>query len=307
MTAKASPKETLKKNKGGRPRKNGSGTRGSTSITWKRISQPVSTHHYEVSSMGGVRRLLKTGQYYDLKPWVTGGPYAAVYLTGIKGATRGRKKCYVHKLVADHFVPGKASNKVVHHTVGPHSNTKNTLQWVTPSENNNARKFFTDDGKRKVKKARPPKKTIEKLHTSAAPQKTAPTPKEKPPKPEPKPKVQKPKPQPKNSPPAPKPKPKPAPKPKPQPKYSLPNDPDEYYEEETWDEKLGWLLKNHPPLKKAWTRFLKTMKGVVKRKNFKKKFREATGKSLKLGDHPSAWNTRMISAMYEIERRLEVD
>ena len=286
MTPKTLQKGIQKKNKGGRPRKNGSGTRGSTSITWKRISQPVSTHHYEVSSMGGVRRLLKTGQYYDLKPWVTGGPYAAVYLTGIKGATRGRKKCYVHKLVADHFVPGKASNKVVHHTVGPHSNTKNTLQWVTPSENNNARKFFTDDGKRKVKKARPPKKTIKNVPPPAAPQKTAPAPKEKPPKPEPKPKVQ---------------------KPKPQPKYSLPNDPDEYYEEETWDEKLGWLLKNHPPLKKAWTRFLKTMKGVVKRKNFKKKFREATGKSLKLGEHPSAWNTRMISAMYEIERRLEVD
>ena len=286
MTAKASQKGTQKKNKGGRPRKNGSGTRGSTSITWKRISQPVSTHHYEVSSMGGVRRLLKTGQYYDLKPWVTGGPYAAVYLTGIKGATRGRKKCYVHKLVADHFVPGKASNKVVHHTVGPHSNTKNTLQWVTPSQNNNARRFFTDDGKRKVKKARPPKKTIEKLHRSAAPQKTAPVPKEKPPKPKPKPQVQ---------------------KPKPQPKYSLPNDPDEYYEEETWDEKIGWLLRKHPPFKKAWKDFLKKFKGVVKLKNFKKKFREATGKSLKLGEHPAAWNTRMISAMNEIERRLEVD
>ena len=235
--------------------------------------------------MGGVRRLLKTGQYYDLKPWVTGGPYAAVYLTGIKGATRGRKKCYVHKLVADHFVPGKASNKVVHHTVGPHSNTKNTLQWVTPSENNNARKFFTDDGKRKVKKARPPKKTIKNVPAPAAPEKTAPVPKEKPKKLVPKPKVQ---------------------KPKPQPKYSLPSDPDEYYEEETWDEKIGWLLRKHPPFKKAWTEFLKKFKGVVKLRNFKKKFREATGKSLKLGEHPAAWNTRMISAMNEIERRLEV-
>ena len=278
MTAKASPKETLKKNKGGRPRKNGSGTRGSTSITWKRISQPASTHHYEVSSMGGVRRLLKTGQYYDLKPWVTGGPYAAVYLTGLRG-TRGRKTC----ISVDHFVPGKASNKVVHHTVGPHSNTKNTLQWVTPSENNNARRFFTDDGKRKVKKARPPKKTIKIVPSPAAPEKSAPAPKEEPKKPEPKPQVQ---------------------KPKPQPKYSLPNDPDEYYEEETWDEKLGWLLKNHPPLKKAWTQFLKTMKGVVKRKNFKKKLR-GDREVLKVGRAPSAWNTRMISAMYEIQRRLD--
>ena len=239
--------------------------------------------------MGGVRRLLKSGAFYDLKPWVTGGPYAAVYLTGIKGATRGRKKCYVHKLVADHFVPGKAANKVVHHTVGPHSNTKNTLQWVTPSENNNARRFFTDDGKRKVKKAKQPKKMIKNVPSPAAPQKNALVPKEKPKQPAPKPKMQKAKPE-----------KKPAPS-------QLPSDPDEYYEEETWDEKIRWLLRKHPPFKKSWTRFLRIFKGVVSMKNFKKKFREATGKSLKLGEHPAAWNTRMISAMNEIERRLEVD
>ena len=236
--------------------------------------------------MGGIRRLLKTGAYYDLKPWVTGGPYAAVYLTGIKGATRGRKKCYVHKLVADHFVPGKASNKVVHHTVGPHSNTKNTLQWVTPSENNKARRFFTDDGQRKVRKARPPKKTNKKVPTPAAPKKTAPVPKEKPPKPAPKPKMQ---------------------KPKPEKKSYLPSDPDEFYPEETLEEKVTYLFNKHPPFRKAWVRFLKIFKGVVTMKNFKKRFREATGKTLKVGENPAAWNTRLMSAMNEIERRLEVD
>ena len=42
----------------------------------------------------------------------------------------------------------------MHHTVGPHSNTKSTLKWVTPSENNKARRFFTDDGQRKSKRAK---------------------------------------------------------------------------------------------------------------------------------------------------------
>ena len=152
MKAITSQKGTRKKNKGGRPRKHASGTSGSTSITWKRISQPASTHHYEISSQGAVRRLLKSGQYYDLKPWVTGGPYAAVYLTGVKGATRNRKKVYVHRLVATHFIKDKKPGEVVHHLVGPHSNTKSTLDWVPVSENNKARKYFNQDGTRKMRR-----------------------------------------------------------------------------------------------------------------------------------------------------------
>ena len=144
----------MKKNRGGRPRKDGKGSKGAPSFQWKKITKPVSKHEYEISSLGNVRRKLKAGGYYELKPWVTGGPYAAVYLTGIAGATRGRKKCYIHRLVADHFLgQSKKPNKVVHHEVGPHSNTARTLKWVTPSENNKARKFFHDDGSRKSKKA----------------------------------------------------------------------------------------------------------------------------------------------------------
>ena len=118
-----------------------------------KVTEPKSIHDYEVSSTGQVRRKLKNGDYYNLKPWVTGGPYACVYLTGIKSATRNRKKVYVHRLVATHFLKAsKAPNKVVHHEVGPSSNTSNTLKWVSPSEYSKARKFFTDDGKRKSRK-----------------------------------------------------------------------------------------------------------------------------------------------------------
>ena len=156
----------VKKNKGGRPRKHGGAKSGAEH--WKPITEPKSKHQYEISSQGQVRRKLKSGEYYNLKAWITGGPYSAVYLTGIEGATRNRKKVYVHRLVANHF--NKASKKkghVVHHTVGPHSNTKNTLKWVTPSENQNVRRFFTDDGQRKAKLA----KKIPKVEKSAPSQK----------------------------------------------------------------------------------------------------------------------------------------
>ena len=152
MPAKLSPRVNQKRNKGGRPRINGKGIRGNTSTIWKPISRPVSTLKYEINNRGEVRRELKYGGYTPVKPWITGGPYAAVYIYGIKGPAHNRKKVYIHRLVADHFVAGKSNTKVVHHLVGPSTNTAKALQWVTPSENNKARKFFNDDGSRKQKR-----------------------------------------------------------------------------------------------------------------------------------------------------------
>ena len=60
------------------------------------------------------------------------------------------------------------------------------------------------------------------------------------------------------------------------------------------------------PFKVAWRAFRKKMP-MVNRKNFEAKFREATGKKFKPGPSPASWETRLISAMYEIERRLEVE
>ena len=120
-----------------------------------------------------------------MKPWITGGPYAAVYIYGVAGATRNRKKVYVHKLVAEHHVAGRKPGNVVHHKVGPASNTRSTLEWVTPSENAKARKFFHDDGKRRVRgqkkvtdvvqpKSKPP------LNAPIPPKSASPPPKSKP-------------------------------------------------------------------------------------------------------------------------------
>ena len=256
------------KNKGGRPRKSGNGP---NSERWKQITQPASVHHYEIFSSGLVRRKLKNGKYYNLKAWVTGGPYAAVYLAGIKGATRNRKKVYVHRLVADHFLKqSKAPNKVVHHEVGPSSNTSKTLKWVTPSENNKARRFFTDDGQRKRRQKLKPKQQQSKLAKSALE----------------------------------KPKEKPVEKQKAPPKKALPSDPEEYYPEETLVEKINYLIKNYGPFAIRWRMFRKSMPKVTK-KNFATKFREATNKKFKSGESPASWETRITSAMYEIERRLE--
>lgn len=146
------PNARQKKNKGGRPRKDGKSTPGSTNITWKTISDPPGgINHYEISSRGEVRRKLKDGRYTPVKAWVTGGPYAAVYLYGFPNATRNRKKCYIHRLVATHFVKGRKKNEVVHHTQGPANNSASALEWVSVEENAKARKYFNPDGTRKKK------------------------------------------------------------------------------------------------------------------------------------------------------------
>ena len=53
-----------KKNKGGRPRKSGG---GKNSERWTKVTIPATTHDYEISSTGLVRRKLKNGKYYNLK------------------------------------------------------------------------------------------------------------------------------------------------------------------------------------------------------------------------------------------------
>ena len=278
-----------KKNKGGRPKKLVSGTPGSDSTIWKRVSHPVSTHTYEVNSRGEVRRLLKTGAYYNVKPWITGGPYAAVYIYGVKGATRNRKKVYVHRLVAQAFVGGKRPGNVVHHKLGPASNTKSTLEWVTPSQNLNARKYFNDDGTRRKKTAVPKVKVAKvKVNVPSAqkPQITA-SAKAKPAKNVAVlPSVAKPK------------------------NKALPAIPaDEYHPANDWPfkKKLGLLMKKVPAFMKAWKAFRKEMPTVT-RKNFLAKFKEATGKGLekKLDGGPANWNTRIRSAMYAIRQKLKV-
>ena len=223
---------------------------------------------------------MKNGNWYTVKPWVTGGPYAAVYIYGVKGATRGRKKVYVHRLVAQHFVKGKRPGNVVHHKVGPANNTASALEWVTPSENANARKYFTDDGKRRTKVAKPNKKVKVDVPKPLKPDKKPVEPKEKPKIPEP------------------------AAPPQKYGNKKLPSDPTVVYPQQRFGQKLTLLYKKWPPFKQAWKKFIKAVP-QVNQKNFEAKFKEATKKKFKIGDAPAFWYTRLLSAFYEIERRLE--
>ena len=103
--------------------------------------------------------MLKSGRYKPVKAWVTGGVYAAVYLYGFKNATRHRKKVYVHRLVASHFVKGRKKLDVVHHKVGPANNTAKQLEWTSIDENLKARKYLDPETgkpkKRSMKKVEP--------------------------------------------------------------------------------------------------------------------------------------------------------
>ena len=65
------------------------------------------------------------------------------------------------------------------------------------------------------------------------------------------------------------------------------------------------LYKTSTTFKKLYKEFIKKNKSV-NNKNFADKFRESTGKSLKLGASPASWYKVLVSAMHEIERRLEV-
>jgi hypothetical protein len=249
---------------------------------------------------------LKSGLYYEVKPWITGGPYAAVYIYGVKGATRNRKKVYVHRLVAQHFVGGRKSGNVVHHKSGPGNNTKTQLEWVTPSENNNARRYFTDDGKRRTKIVRakkkikvsvPAPKVPGKTHVEAAKKAKEPKPvayKPAPPKPpvddskhdkDPDEKVS---------------------KPQSHGGKNLPSDPDTFYPQETFLQKLKYLYRKWPPFKKLWKAFRKRNPDV-NQDNFPAKFKEATGKGIvkRLEPSPATWNTVLIAAMHQLEVRIK--
>jgi len=257
-----------------------------------------------------VRRRLKNGTYYDVKPWITGGPYAAVYLYGIKGATRNRKKVYVHRLVATHFVGGRKSGNVVHHKVGPANNTKSQLEWVTPSENAKARKYFNDDGSRRKAQPKQAKKVKVNVPAPDIKAKTQPEASQKANSPAPVP-------PPPKVPDPPKAQPAKPPPPKADPKVvqptrwegkRLPDDPDTYYNADTFPRKVKWLYKAWPPFKKMWKQFRKDLP-QVNEKNFPQQFKQATGKSIanKMGPSPASWNTKLIAAIYELQRRIQRD
>lgn len=299
-TASAPPK----KNKGGRPRKTPSGPRGVADITWKIISNPPgSINHYEISSRGEVRRKLKDGRFSPVKPWVTGGPYAAVYLYGFRGATRNRKKCYIHRLVAEHFVKGRKPGEVVHHKQGPANNSASALAWVSVEENAKASKYFMPDGTRKSRSRRPKVKDSVPRPNALKNKAAKPAPETiKPPVP----KIAVKKPAQKAEPKAPAPKAPPAPIKLPGSRDKFP-DHDEFIENvETLRKRIRYVISKSPEVSKLYFD-TKDVHPRLGSKNLAELFRKATGKILKLDPKrsPHHWKTVLISALHQIKRSLE--
>jgi hypothetical protein len=272
-SAKGLPKKARIKNPGGRPRVNTKGSHGTKTslIKWADVVDPAgSSNKYQVSSEGQVRRMLKSGRYKAVKAWTTGGPYAAVYLYGFQNVTRHRKKCYIHRLVATHFIKDKKKGEVVHHLKGPSNNQARNLDWVPVAENLKARKYLGDDGKPKARG----KKVKDSVHSSNAPRvKRAWVDK--------------------------------SPKALPQ-ADDLPDSEDYIPNTETLQQKIKYLGGASKEFHEA---FRETKKVIpkLKARNLADLHKEATGKGIKITDAmgPHEWKTRLISALYAIRSRLK--
>jgi hypothetical protein len=252
-----------------------------------------------------VRRKLKDGRFSPVKPWITGGPYAAVYLYGFRGATRNRKKCYIHRLVAEHFVKGRKKGEVVHHKQGPANNSASALAWVSVAENANASKYFRPDGTRKTR-GRKPKVKDDVQPPNALKNKGAKTPPETITPPVPKIAVKKPAQ-----------KQKVVIKLKPLVKKAapikLPGSADQFPEHddyipnvETLGKRIRYVIGKSEEASNTY-HDTKKVHPQLSSRNLADLFRKATGKKLKLDPKrsPHHWKTVLISALHQIRRSLE--
>lgn len=90
---------------------------------------------YEVDSSGNVFSILQTSSRRKcaLKQYSNGLGYLKVNLYGLDGIM---KKKYVHRIVAEAFIPNPESKPNVHHIDGNRkNNTLENLEWCNQSEN----------------------------------------------------------------------------------------------------------------------------------------------------------------------------
>lgn len=91
---------------------------------------------YQVSNFGRVRSILTDSHYRSklLKPTIKRGGYMRLRLYKNKVGTW----FYVHRLVADAFVPNINNKPCINHLdENPSNNYANNLEWCTHKENNN--------------------------------------------------------------------------------------------------------------------------------------------------------------------------
>lgn len=107
---------------------------------WKDIKGYESV--YQISNLGNVRRVdcysinklgvIRFMPEADLKPWDNGKGYLVVSLHD----SGKRKNHYIHRLVAEAFIPKiEQKNYVNHLDYNKHNNTVENLEWCTQAEN----------------------------------------------------------------------------------------------------------------------------------------------------------------------------
>lgn len=101
-----------------------------TSKVWKKVIGYEDI--YEVSEFGEVRRTDK--KYGEtVKPYLTNSGYLQVYL---RKPNFKRKHKYIHKIVAEAYIPNPSKLKTVNHKDGnKKNNAVSNLEWVTRSQN----------------------------------------------------------------------------------------------------------------------------------------------------------------------------
>ena len=82
----------------------------------------------------GNRNKDKTVDFYEIKPRLTRNGYARVYAR--QTSTNKRKDLYIHRLVAQYFLPNPQNKKYVNHkNCIRNDNRVENLEWCTAKEN----------------------------------------------------------------------------------------------------------------------------------------------------------------------------
>lgn len=98
------------------------------------VDVPGFAGRYQVSDEGAVRSCA-WGRWLILRPALTAAGYATVHLRPASG--KGRTH-YVHRLVAEAYLPNPEQKRTVNHKNGLRADNRySNLEWATHSENHN--------------------------------------------------------------------------------------------------------------------------------------------------------------------------
>ena len=109
----------------------------------KEIIKPIFNYDgYFISNLGKVYCNIGKGgkntnrkELYEIKPRLTKNGYGRVYMRNKE--TNKRKDLYIHRLVAEYFIPNPENKRYVNHKdCNRMNNSESNLEWCTAKENN---------------------------------------------------------------------------------------------------------------------------------------------------------------------------